>query len=868
LGLTAVLLVLSIYVVVQKPFHLGLDINGGIRATLQAEPKPGQTIDSGTIVNVISHRIDGYGVAEPIIQPKGKDQFIVELPNVHNKEEIISELQAEAQLEFRYFKDVQSPRDPGARFTYSGGETADDGFFTDTLTHQTFRDQTQIVTDFQDQLATSNERPGASLATIPASLIPFTATDVPIYLTPQQLLKVNALGQELDQYNQLIADSPLEMTGADILPNATAGFDGQTNGPVVDLTTNADKGQEELGTFSSAHVNEMMAIILDGRVLSCAKIMGPLTEGKCEITGGFPTIKDAQNLANLLNAGALPVPLKLIGELDLDGTLGKPAVHASLIAGAIGLGAVLIFMAGYYLLPGLLADIALIIYACFTLAVFKGALGWLGLPYVTLTLPGIAGFILSVGMAVDANILIFERLKEELRNGKNLKGAIDAGFSRAFSAIRDSNACTLITCVILFSLGTSEVKGFALTLGIGVLISLFTAITVTRSLLYALITLGAGKNLALFGLGRQWEPHFNAVKNRKWFYGLSLLVIVPGIIFFSIGGLKKSIEFTGGTQVVVKLSHSFPRTQLENALAAAGFKDNLLEMGSGGDTNSTIVNISVASVDPNIYHVVGNAIAAIDSQSDVSGHYLVGPQISKELTNNAFEAVLVASCLIILYLAFAFSIGGFVAGLRFGSSAIVALVHDLLVLVGVFSIMGYFRNWQIDSLFVTALLTVVGFSVHDTIVIFDRLRENLRHRSKTESFEDLANRSIQQSFARSINTSFTVILTLVALLAFGEPSTRLLDWALLIGIISGTYSSIFNATPILVDWEMWLSRRAPQVAGAAPSPYSSVAKQETPTVRSTNGTAKSETTDDTAPRNGTAVSHSKPKKRGTSARRF
>ncbi|HEX5324021.1 MAG TPA: protein translocase subunit SecF, partial [Capsulimonadaceae bacterium] len=468
-------------------------------------------------------------------------------------------------------------------------------------------------------------------------------------------------------------------------------------------------------------------------------------------------------------------------------------------------------------------------------------------------------------------------------NGKPLRPAIDAGFKRAFTAIRDSNCCTLITCLILGWLGTPEVKGFALTLGIGVLLSLFTAITVTRTFLYLLVDAGIGNNPALFGLKRQWglsqqagytgirgenttgPSPVNVIGKRRIFYFISLVIIVPGIIFWAVGGLKRSIEFSGGTQVEAVFQAPVSQDSVEKALVAGGYKDNLVQMAEGGK----IAYASVKDRSADAYLSVEKALQAVGTPYQLQSHSLVGGVISAELTQNAFQAVILASLCIILYLAIAFglaggsgamslagmaalnlgiraavvvgiiaavflgqlhgwhytwqvlllevggtavgcgllfTIGWLVAGFRFGISAIVALLHDVLVLIGSFAILGYFLNWQIDSMFIVATLTVVGFSVHDTIVIFDRLRENLRHRMRGELFEDLANRSILQSFARSINTSFTVILTLVAMMIWGEPSTRLLITALLIGIVSGTYSSIFNATPILVDWENWLAK--------------------------------------------------------------
>jgi SecD/SecF fusion protein len=877
--LTVVLLGYSIYFDRPSvPIHKGLDISGGVRAILQAEPKPGQTVDPNTIIKVISNRVDAFGVAEPVIQYRGNNQFTVELPNVKNGQEIIDQLQATAQLDFRYFKDVQSTRNQFARYKYTEASDRpgqDTSLFTDTSTNRSFRDQFQILQDFQKNiLDNAQKRPGATETSVTSPLSDVVHVNEALYLTADQVTQLNALQQELADYNQLISDSPQVMNGGDIQSNASAGIDG-TTGPIVDLKTTAD-GVDKLGKFSREHVNESMAIILDGRVLEAPNVKEPMENGTCEISGGFATLKDAQNLANLLNAGALPMPLSVIYTYSVDGTLGPAAVNKSLLAGGIGLALVLAFMALYYLLPGLLADCALIIYTLFTLAVFKGALNWLGIPPVTLTLPGIAGFILSVGMAVDANILIFERLKEELRNGKSLKAAIDAGFSRAFPAIRDSNLCTLITSFILFTMGTAEVKGFALTLGIGVIISLFTAVTVTRTLLYLLVAAGAGKNLNLFGLKRQWEPKFNAVKNRKWFYGLSLLIIIPGMIAFFLGGLKQGIEFTGGTECAVNFDHSIQRKDIINAFNTSGnsgLKDSLIVLAKGkGD--GTIAFITVKSKASGAYLQIERAIDAgfPDNQHDFESHQTVGPQISKELKWDALQAVLTASALIVLYLAFAFSIGGFVAGLRFGASAIVALFHDVLVLIGLFSIMGFVLNWQIDSLFVTAVLTVVGFSVHDTIVIFDRLRENLRHKKKAESFDDLANRSIQQSFARSINTSATVIMTLVALLVFGEPSTKLLDWALLIGIVSGTYSSIFNATPILVDWELWLTHRAAEQGThyqiGTPEPLAAVAKSSGGSSAPTKVALDADSTPSSAPLNGSGPTHGKLKKRSGSSRRF
>jgi SecD/SecF fusion protein len=937
LSFILVLVALSIFVVCnpKKPLRLGLDIQGGVRAVLQAVLPEGQKLTPDqrkTLLDIITRRVNSTGVAEPTVQPKGdSDQFIVELPNATNKDDLIKEIGTTAQMEIRYFAPVQSEtfRNAPYQMDRTKDATGKESYnFVNTTDRTAFRDKGQIEDDFSNLIKNSSERPGAALYKPTGLLAPLAPSDHSIYFDADQIKKVESLETELGEFNKFLAQCPLVVNGSEMGSQSKAELD-PTQGPVVTFSVKPE-AVNKFAEFTEVHNKEYMGILLDGRVISAPVNSTPITGGEGEISGGFANIKEAQSLADLINAGALPVPMDIVQNNSVDATLGAQALHKMFLAGALGLGLVLFFMAAYYMLPGLVADVALIFYTLFSIAVYKGGLSWF-IPAVTMTLPGVAGFILSVGMAVDANILIFERMKEELRNGKHLRQAIDAGFTRAFSAIRDSNICTIITCTILYSMGTPTVKGFALTLGIGVLISLFTAITATRSMLYLLVDAGAEKRPELFGLNRQWfggaRPNdtlanakrpLHIVEKRVWFYGLSCLVIIPGVIFLCMGGLKKGIEFTGGTQVEILFAKPISQSAVANALNAAGLKENQVQLADGGKTaiitvrnlgdekgegskkvsqalsnpfigraeaapatsngaapNAPTSPVKAAStppiagsaspatktniaakvpepassettaptapsaatapaVDPTSAAGSGNAdtgylkiafkkgpgeVAPIGSPVEhpaidslgvpytMESHSLVKGIISEELTRNAFEAVAIASCLIVLYLALAFiKIGGFVAGLRFGASAIAALLHDVLVLVGSFAILGYFLNWEIDTLFITATLTVVGFSVHDTIVIFDRIRENLIHHLKGESFEDLANRSILQSFARSINTSFTVILTLLMMLIFGDSSTRLMVVALLIGIVSGTYSSIFNATPILVDWEAYLSR--------------------------------------------------------------
>jgi len=869
------------------PTHYGLDIKGGVQATFQVRTDLALNVpyDQATIQHIIEQRINATGVSDALVQPRPQEkQFVIELPDVKDKNAILEQLGTTAQMTFYYFADVRSQRNANAPLeaTANKGPGGRPQYmflvqqpWQDFHVGESFRDGAQIKADWAALLAEAQgSAPGPTVtayappAPNPAQVIGAQydrlTADKPAYFTAPQQQRAAALNREISGWNALIADSlnanggkPV-VTGADLEPNSSAHL-GQNNDPTVSQAFKPD-GAARYAAFTTAHTGEIVGIVLDDAVIEAPFIKEPILDGQGEISGGFATLSQAQSLANLLNAGALPIPLEQVETQSIDAILGVGAVTKSMIAGAVGLALVLLFMLVYYRLPGLLADIALLIYALFTLAIFKGALSWLfpGL-VVTLSLPGIAGFILSIGMAVDANILIFERLKEELRAGKALRPAIDAAFKRAFPAIRDSNICTCITCIVLLSLGTASVRGFALTLLIGVLVSLFSAITVTRTLLYLLVDLfpGLAKNPALFGLnvrslvGRTEADGGHAGRNiigrRKFFYGLSALIIVPGLIALVAGGLKPSIEFTGGTEIQAQYQRPVSATDVQRAVAGAGFKDSTVQMANGGTTaivsvkqRSTIANPLqnpirqrlVQALDPLAPHALD-----LTDQSD-KPHFIhrfgsVGSVISKEVTQNAFQAVVIASALIVLYLALVFGIGGFVAGLRLGASAIAALLHDVLVLLGAFAIFGYFLGWEVDSLFLTAMLTVIGFSVHDTVVIFDRVRENLRHKARGENFESLVNRSIGQTLARSINTSLTVVMTLVALVALGGQTTRLLNVALLIGIVSGTYSSIFNAASILVDWENWLAKRR----GAAPPPPAATTGGSTggATIYSANG---------------------------------
>ena len=431
--------------------HYGLDIRGGIRAVLKADKS---ALPAGVPYNgdlVLQTLIRRVGLPEAIVQPKGDDQFIIELPDVHDKDAILTRLGTTAQMTLYNFQTIKSDHNSQGYVTHTTytDKTGHDAFrFSDSLHNVTFRDGSHIKSDFTDLMEQgTTQRPGATPFTIQPPLA-VGLSEPQVYFTPEQQKTATALNDELRSWQQFLANSPVVLVGQDIKPNSHAQLGSQGVSPVVTQEF-TDKGSQEMEAYTSAHTGDFMGIVLDDRVLSVPIIQSTISD-QGEING-FKSLKEAQNLADLLNAGALPVPLSIVQIENVDASLGKGAVEQSLKAGVAGLILVLIFMAFWYKIPGLLADGALVLYSIMTLAVYKTGLGMF--EPVTFTLPGIAGFILSIGMAVDANILIFERMKEELANGKTPRAAIDAGFNRAFPAIRDSNICTIITSIVLYTTG-------------------------------------------------------------------------------------------------------------------------------------------------------------------------------------------------------------------------------------------------------------------------------------------------------------------------------------------------------------------------------------------------------------------------------
>ncbi|MGB9877829.1 MAG: protein translocase subunit SecD [bacterium] len=733
------------YVVYKKPFKRGLDLAGGIRLVLEA--KPTKDIPKITkehqmaLMDIIRRRVDALGVAEPLIQAKGTNQIVVELPAIQKEEEALAMLKSTAMVEFRYLQDVQSQNNPAAPYRMEVNRTPDG---------------------------------------------------------KEEIKFYDMQGKEVPQ-SKVLANAPVILTGNDLNPKRRARADlDVTRKPIVEFSLNPE-GQKKFAAFTAGHIGDYLAIVLDNKIISAPRIRTHIYTEGVVIEGGFRNLREAQQLAELINAGALPVPLEIASVQKVGPTLGQDSLEKSLRAGIWGLALVMLFMLGYYLLPGLIADIALLLYTLFMLAIFKG------IP-VTLTLPGIAALIITIGMAVDANILIFERLKEELRAGKTLRAAIDAGFHRAFTAIFDCNTTTIISAIVLYAIGTGPIKGFALILGIGTILSMFTAITVSRTLLIVVESMFPfARNPRLYGVF-SWTRgvNFKFVKHWKLWFAISLAVIIPGLIFYlpPIRGLKKGIDFTGGTIITLRFEKAVSLAEARNIVAQAGFPDAFLQVSK--DNKELYIRMRHSSME--VVKNVENALAERFGKFEELSVDSIGPTISRELTNKALIGVILASILILLYLSFRFN------ELKYGTAAVIATLHDVLVMFGSFAILGKLFGVEIDSLFVTAVLTMIGFSVHDTIVIFDRIRENWRLRRRGETFGEVVDASINQTLARSINTSLTVLLVLLALFFFGGVTIRHFIGALIIGTITGTYSSLFNASPIVYLW----TKRTRKVAAEAP----------------------------------------------------
>lgn len=579
----------------------------------------------------------------------------------------------------------------------------------------------------------------------------------------------------LRSWEEIKESGDIILDGADI-QGAEAGMYTEygMNNYVVSLTLN-DSGRGKFAEATGKHVGESIAIIYDGEIVSAPVVQQALTDGKAQISGSF-TWEEAENLATTIRVGALPLELKELRSNVVGASLGAEAVKTSLIAGAIGVVLVFLFMAFRYRIQGLAADLALAIYIGLMVVC-------LNLLEITLTLPGLAGIILSIGMAVDANVIIFSRIQEEIGVGKTVNTSIKLGFSKAFSAIIDGNITTLIAAVVLYILGSGTVKGFATTLALGIVLSMFTALFVTKFILYTFYDMGFDKEKH-YGQIKEYK-FFDFVKNGKKYAIISVALILVGVAGMVAGKVSSGeilaygLDFKGGTAMTVTFPEGTKPTigELEKAVQdAIGEKATINLVG---DANAATIKTKELSEDTRnaLTNYLEEKYNVSESEIEIQS---ISGTVSGEMKKDAILAVAVATVCMLIYIWFRFS------NLAFAASAVLALLHDVLIVLTVYAV----ARIGVGNTFIACMLTIVGYSINATIVVFDRIRENLKERLKKESYMDIVNKSIVQTFSRNIFTSLTTFFMVAALVVFGVSAIKEFAIPLMAGIICGAYSSI------------------------------------------------------------------------------
>ncbi len=578
------------------------------------------------------------------------------------------------------------------------------------------------------------------------------------------------------EWADIVAAGDLILDGKDIKTATSDMHPGQTGMVThyVFLELN-DQGKDKFAKVTTAHVGEPIAIIYDGEIVSVATINEPLTEGKAQISGSF-TAQEAKDLAATIRVGALPLELRELRSNVVGATLGAEAVSTSLVAAAIGIILVLLFMAIRYRFPGLAADLALVIYVGLMVVC-------LNLLEITLTLPGLAGIILSIGMAVDANVIIFSRIQEEIGAGKTVRSSIKLGFSKAFSAIFDGNITTLIAAIVLYMLGSGTIKGFATTLALGIILSMFTALFVTRFILTAMYDMGIDKE-GQYGQVTGYKAR-NYTKHGKKFALISGVLILAGVVGMCIGKantgeiLAYGLDFKGGTSLTItfpeEVEISVP--ELETVVKDKTGKVAVINLVSG----SNAVTIRTQEMTENERNALVNYMVSKYGVQEGSVEVQnISGTVSGEMKRDAILAVAVATGCMLIYIWIRFS------NLAFALSAIVALLHDVLIVLMVYAV----GRISVGNTFIACMLTILGYSINATIVVFDRIRENLKERLKKETYLDIVNKSIAQTFTRNIYTSLTTFFMVAALVIFGVSSIKEFAIPLMAGILCGAYSSI------------------------------------------------------------------------------
>jgi SecD/SecF fusion protein len=849
--LVGLLLAGSVAAIVAKTTRLGLDLKGGVELVYQAKPTKFSAVTADAVersIEIMRKRVDALGVAEPEIQRSGSDQISVSLPDVKNADQAAAQVGTTAQLFFYdWEKNVldQSCKPAPTDFAVTGGPSAGSAAslsqfdavararrcppVTKGIQSATQTKYYLVDTQAKKVLAGPEEKQadlnGVARATPKGRIQVWKVNPGTIVIqaeSPNTATSSDKTAKKGPNAYYVLRDD-FSLRGTDI-KNPEQNFDPQSQAPNVtfDFTSSgrkkwqqttraiAQRGANFVATSDGQVVNaaqqkfQHFAIVLDNQLISVPYIDyqqnpdGIDGANGSEISGGF-TIQTAQALANQLKYGALPVNLELISQSQVSATLGKEALNQGLIAGIVGFAIVAVFLLTFYRFLGLIAVGALCVYAIYLFALIK-------LIPITLTLPGIAGLILTVGVAADANIVIFERVKEEIRAGRSVPAGIAAGYRKGLAAIIDANVVTFMVAFILFVLSTAGVKGFAFVLGIGTLVSLFTAILLTQAVLS---TMGRSRLIthpaALgFRKGRKapWDG-FDFMGASRWFFSASGLILLIGALAIGGKGLTFGIDFESGTRV---------RTALVKPANEDGIRQALKGTAAGGDAEvqrvtdkslgSNAFQISTAELKPNQVAQVTDALQrayGIRGQPDTQS---IGPTFGNTVAKGAVIAILVSLLVISAYIALRFE-------WKYAVPVVIALAHDLLITAGVYALTGR----EVTTSTVAALLTILGYSLYDTIIVFDRVRENVP-RMPRAAFSQIVNRSMSEVLTRSLATSFSTALPILALLLFGGQTLKDFAFALLVGTVSGAYSSIFIASPVLTHWkerESVYERRAARI---------------------------------------------------------
>ena len=831
-----------------KSINFGLDLAGGTAITLEIDKSNVKGDDIKDIqeqsLEIIRNRVDQYGLSEPQISPSGDDRIVVELAGVDDST-AKALVGSTAKLEFKILAEAEKfTQVVGLIDQYLTRQTTDivaDSAATDS-TAAPAKDSTVAKADSakdtlskeatkalsDDELlgkapaaevaATDSAKDSAAVEAQPASEVgvalsayylsfgnggfiaeeniekvkKLLATEGVQKLIPRDVAFAFGSGLEPVQRDSKIKAKRLyllkrraEMAGDDVVdarPYRVS--DGVSAGEVAVSLKFGGIGPKKFSAVTAANIGKQMAIVLDNQVISAPVIRDRIPNGEAQITG-LDDMAEANRLSVVLRAGALKAPMKIIESRSVGATLGEENIVQGFGSGAIGLILCLVFMVAYYRLGGLIASFGMVINTLVTAAVMS-------VFNATLTLPGIAGFILVVGMSLDANVIIYERIREELKNGLTARAAVAKGYERAFGAILDSNLTTVLTGLILYKIGTGSVKGFGLTLTIGILTSLFCAITVTRSILDWKLAKRDATTLSIGGGFKAInEANLQIIPNRRRFGLISMILIVASIAFIAIKGFDFSIDFTGGQVYTVQYQDSEKHEKdLSKALSAAGISGTKVRTLGGTSANSYQISMR-ASDDAQFELKMAQAFEKAGQKCEIVAKDNVGPTIGKELRFNAILSVILAWLGILIYVWFRF--GKF--GLGFGVAAVLGLVHDTVITLGFISAFGL----SFDGALIASLLTMIGYSVNDTIVNFDRIRENTAVYGSS-NFAETINKSLNQCFSRTMVTSLTTLFVCVILAVMGGSSIRDFGLVQCFGILIGTYSSVCICSPVVLWW--------------------------------------------------------------------